>query len=51
MGDNGWVGRSLRTAAWAPILVVMAYALALVTLGPTRRSGSTASLTQPAASR
>ena len=34
MGDNGWVGRSLRTAAWAPILVVMAYALALVTLAP-----------------
>ena len=34
MGDNGWVGRSLRRAAWAPILVVMAYALALVTLAP-----------------
>jgi hypothetical protein len=33
MGNHAWIGRTLRTAAWAPILVVVAYSLALVALG------------------
>lgn len=31
---GSWIGRTLRTAAWAPIVVVVAYAMALVMLGP-----------------
>ena len=34
MGDSTWIGRTLRTAAWAPILVVAAYATTLGVLGP-----------------
>jgi uncharacterized membrane-anchored protein len=29
-----WISRTLRTAAWAPIVVVVAYGMALAMLGP-----------------
>jgi len=34
MGNQAWISRTVRTAAWAPILVVVAYAIVLVALGP-----------------
>jgi hypothetical protein len=34
MGKHAWIGRTLRTAAWAPASVVLAYAAAIASLGP-----------------